>query len=65
MRKTIIYTKAMDNNVCKMSLAFMLVIFTTIFCTIAFAVLYKFKSYLGIDIFPDKHLSDFVALVKG
>ncbi|EDM26701.1 hypothetical protein LNTAR_18680 [Lentisphaera araneosa HTCC2155] len=64
MKKTIIYSKAMENNVCKISLTFVLVLITSFMCILAFALIYKFKCYLGIDIFPDKHLSDFVVLVK-
>ena len=54
----------MESNVCKLSLAFALVLITSLICTLAFVLIYKFKCYLGIDIFPDKHLRDFAALVK-
>ena len=62
MRKTIIYTKAMESNTCKISLAAILILMSISTCVILMFAMYKFKCFLGIDLFPDKHFSDIIAI---
>jgi len=44
--------------------AFFTMIFIICFGAILLFTLYKFKCFMGIDIFPEHHLSDIIEIVK-
>ena len=64
------YVSTSDNviEIFKFSMSILLALSTMFFVicfgAVLFFAIYKLKSYMGIDIFPQHHLSDFIEIVK-